>query len=118
MNCDIDITNILITTAQIGAALLAISVTLLVFVPALIELARSRSSDFLSAEDAKNRLKRGLNYLQLTALLFSLTTLLSIAGLLWQNIFLLISVLLLSFVSLIILVGASYVIVSIARSII
>jgi hypothetical protein len=118
MNIDANISTIFSVLAQINASLLAVTVTLVVIIPTLVEIVRIKSSSFLSGETGRRRLVRGMAYLSYTMGLFGLATLLSIAGLIWTCFVLLIIVSVLFLFGLAILLVASYIIASTARSVI
>src|SRR6266567_2631166 len=118
MNSGANIATTLSVLAQINAGLLAVTVTLVAIIPTLVEIVRIKSSSFLSGEVARRRLVRGMVFLSYTLGLFGLATLLSIAGIIWPYFVLLIIVSILFLLGLAILLVASYIIASTARSVI
>jgi len=66
MSGNLDIATLLATLVELNAGLLAITVTLVALVPALIEIARVKSPSFLSGEITRRHLSRGLNNLKRT----------------------------------------------------
>jgi hypothetical protein len=122
--------TILATLAAASASLIAVAITLLVFVPAFVELARSQAKTFLQGEDARRLLRRELAYLSNTIWLFSLVFVLSMIGLICQSLFLafhsgiiIVDILLavalfLAFIAFGILIRTSYIIARISISVI
>lgn len=104
----LDFSSILSSLIGINVALLGVIVTLITIVPALMGLAQSKDSSYLSSEVTRRQLKRGISDLSKSIWLFGLNTILSIIALFWDNCILLGCVGGMSLIGVIIVVRISY----------
>ena len=118
MKSNIDLTTGMSTLAEVNAGLLAIAVTLVALIPTLIEIVRIKEPNFLIEDAARRRLKNGLSSLTHTIWLFGIATILSLVGIIYQPLFLLIIIVLISISSLLLLLRAGIQIASLARTLI
>jgi len=68
-------------------SLMGVSVTLIALIPVLVEIARSRSPDFFTGEESKDKLKRYLSRLGYTIVIFNISAIASIISFFYENAF-------------------------------
>ena len=118
MHLVFDTNAFLSSLIQLNGGLLAVVVTLVALIPTLVEVVRAKTPSFFAGEITRTQLKNSLTLLGLTIWTFGIATLVSIFLLVWFNFWFFLVALVLTVVSLIILVVASYLIAKIALSVI
>jgi hypothetical protein len=103
--------------AQLNGGLLGVVVTLIAVVPTFVEIARSRSPDFLSEKEAQRDLSNALHLLKYDILLFGSGLFLSIGGFFNNQKFLLISIVIITSIGIALLIAASFVVAKTISSI-
>jgi len=83
---DTDLPSILGTIAQVSAGLLAVTVTLVAVVPALVEIVRAREPQYFRSIAANSKLKRSLRALSYTIGLFGAGTLLALIDMAFKSV--------------------------------
>lgn len=80
--------DLLSNIADMSGALLSVAVTIVVFVPAFIEIARSKSPDYLSGEQQKRTIRSAFLLLNVVVVFFAVALVAGVIGMIFPKLWL------------------------------